>query len=67
MAFHLDSFVKEDPQFVRKMIDDLVTGEQTDDQALSLFENSTKRLGNRSFKLRMWLSNTPKGPEGRRM
>ena len=63
LQHHLDSFVKIYPQFVRKMkdsfyVDDLVAGEQTDDQALLLYESANKRLAEGRFKFRKWLSNS---------
>ena len=68
LQYHLDSFKKEDEEFVRKVkdnfyVDDPVTGEQTKDQALLLYKKASERLGNGGFKLRKWLSNSQEGTE----
>ena len=39
---------------------DLVTGEQTEDQALFLNKKASERLGKGGFKLRKWSSNSQK-------
>lgn len=65
LQYHLDSYVHEDPEFVRKLkdgfyVDDLVSGEQTEDRAERLYCIANERLLAGGFRLRKWLSNSPK-------
>ena len=63
LQYHLDSYVHEDTEFVRKLkdgfyVDDLVTGEQTEDRAENLYGIVNERLLAGGFKLRKWLGNS---------
>ncbi|XP_048580427.1 uncharacterized protein LOC116614572 [Nematostella vectensis] len=65
LRYHLESFAKEEPEFVRVMkdsfyVDDLVTGAESADKALELFEKARARMATGGFKLRKWLSNDEK-------
>ena len=56
---HIDSFQELDPQFVSKLkqsfyVDDLVTGANTEREALSLYEKSKERMKIGGFLLRKW-------------
>ena len=61
---HLESYQDVDPGFVEKLknsfyVDDLVTGEQTEEKAYVLYEEAKDRLASGGFKLRKWLTNSP--------
>lgn len=63
LLLYLDSYAHDDPEFVRKLknsfyVDDLVSGEQVDEEALVLYSKATERLSEGGFKLRKWLSNS---------
>ena len=60
---HIDSFQELDPQFVSKLkqsfyVDDLVTGANTEREALSLYEKSKERMKIGGFLLRKWKTNS---------
>lgn len=62
LRHHISTFKDEDPEFVRKMIesfyvDDLVTGEDDTNKALSLYDKSKNRMARGGFKLRKWMTN----------
>ena len=59
---HLSKFEKEDPLFVRKMlesfyVDDLVSGENSSNDAYALYIKATNRMAQGGFNLRKWLTN----------
>jgi hypothetical protein len=63
LQHHLERFSKGNPELTRKLkdsfyVDDLVTGEQTPEHALSLYQASRNNLASGEFKLRKWLSNS---------
>ena len=59
---HINSFQELDPQFVSKLsqsfyVDDLVTGANTENEALSLYHKSKERMKMGGFMLRKWKTN----------
>ena len=59
---HINSFQEVDPQFVSKLsqsfyVDDLVTGANTEKEALSLYHKSKERMKMGGFMLRKWKTN----------
>ena len=60
---HIDSFQELDHQFVSKVkqsfyVDDLVTGANTEREALSVYEKSKERMTIGGFLLRKWKTNS---------
>lgn len=60
---HINSFQELDPQFVSKLsqsfyVDDLVTGANTEKEALSLYCNARERMKMGGFVLRKWKTNS---------
>ena len=63
LRHHLDSFSGVDQELVRKLkdsfyVDDLVSGEETEDRAFFLYRNAKEKLAVGGFKLRKWLTNS---------
>ena len=63
LQHHLDSYAQKDPEFVRKLkdsfyVDDLVSGEQLENEAERLYRVARDRLSAGGFNLRKWLSNS---------
>ena len=61
---HLDTFVLQDPDFVKRMVegfyaDDLVTGECTAGNTFTLFEKARDRMAKWGFNLQKWKTNNP--------
>ena len=59
---HLAKLEKQDPAFVRKMlesfyVDDLVSGENSSAEAYALFQKARDRMAQGGFNLRKWLTN----------
>ena len=59
---HIDSFQEVDTQFVSKLsqsfyVDDLVTGADSEEEALSLYHKSKERMKDGRFLLRKWKTN----------
>ena len=65
---HLDRYINVEEERVRKIkhdfyVDDLVTGDQTEDKALTLHEKSNRILSEEGFQLTKWLSNSKRVQE----
>ena len=63
MRHHFNKYLSVDPQFVEKMIssfyvDDLVTGENSVENALELKSKARARLSEGGFTLRKWVTNS---------
>ena len=61
---HLATYAEVDPEFVKRMIeafyvDDLVTGERTDDKTFALYKNARERIAEGGFTLGKWKTNDP--------
>ena len=64
LKHHISQY-NADPEFVENLlnsfyVDDLVSGEESVERALSLYQKSKKRLSEGGFNLRKWISNSPK-------
>ena len=64
LRHHISQY-NADPEFVENLlnsfyVDDLVSGEESVERALSLYQKSKKRLSEGGFNLRKWISNSPK-------
>ena len=62
IRYHLSKFEKEDPLFVRKMlesfyVDDLVSEENSSNDAYALYIKAKNRMAQGGFNLRKWLTN----------
>ena len=65
LRYHFDKYAESDEKLIRKLknsfyVDDLVAGGQTDETTIELYQKSKNLLSDGGFKLRKWLSNSPK-------
>lgn len=63
LRHHLVSYEKEDPEFVRKVleefyVDDFNSGADSVEEAFTLYQKTKSRLEEASFRLRKWSSNS---------
>ena len=62
LRYHIEKFSDVDPEFVRKMlhsfyVDDLVSGGETTEEVVNLYEKAKIRMASGGFRLRKWLTN----------
>ena len=62
LRHHISKYNSVDPEFVKKLldsfyVDDLVTGEDNENEAYKLYGKARERMANAGFRLRKWLTN----------